>query len=143
MMACDVETRAETVVVAGLRTPTRLWQALEAVPYRDVFGQIGRQDVTLAIGYALDKRCIVVVGCQRQCEFEITDVANVLEPVLATVFRPGIFAHQSHDEFFLTAHRVIGDVVEPVSHILAVDPPCFVHHFDYFIIHYRCCCLAF
>jgi hypothetical protein len=100
-----------------------------------MLGLVGRQDILLAIGYALDIVGIVIVSRQGYMTLEVIDIANVLEVMLSSVLRPGILTHEPHDEVFLTPHRFIGDILQTVSDAHAISPSCLIDYLDNFLFH--------
>ena len=72
---------------------------------------------------------------QRNVALEVVQRADVLEVVYPSEFRLAVLAHHPHDKFLLTAHGVICDVFQPVSHLLAVHPSRLIHHLDDSLVH--------
>ena len=97
--------------------------------------KISRQDIFLAIGYSFEIRCIVIIVCQRDIASEFIHAMDLSEAVLTSIFRPGILTQEPHNEIFLTSHRIICDVIKPVSYIHAVSPARLVYYLDYPLVH--------
>ena len=97
--------------------------------------EVSRQNIFFAINDALNKGYIVLIACQGHKTSKGIEGQNVPEAVFASESRTGIFTHEPHEELLLAAHGVISDVLQPVSHLLAVHPPRLVHHLDNPLVH--------
>ena len=97
--------------------------------------EISRQNIFFAINDALNIGYIVLIACQGHKTSEGIEGQNVPEAVFASEISIGIFTHEPHQELLLTAHGVVGDVFQPVSHILSISPTCLVYDLDNSLVH--------
>lgn len=135
MLPCNIESRAEIVVVACLHTPSGLWQSFAVRSCREVFRLIGCQDVFLTVDDMLYIGHIVVVGGEGDALFEIVQTANGVKAMLLSISGLVVLAHHPHHKLLLTSHGVVGDVLQSVSYSQTVGPPRLIDYLDYLLLH--------
>jgi hypothetical protein len=83
---------------------------------------IGRQDVTFALGDALDVVVIIIVGGQVNALAVFVQTADLPKAVLAPEDCRGILTDKSQDKLLLTLHGVESDFLKSIPDYLAISP---------------------